>query len=193
MCKKLMFTWKAHSSLHQCLWAHKGTALTGFLFYLLKSDRTFDRHIFFLTEMFLMRLDNPWILTPLPRCLWPPRLHRQGPRGARQMGGVRPPDHRPIRGGSSAFLHHLHPQGQQHGGLQEGRLSLEPWPLTCRPLYIVIAQCHIFPTEYKKERWRLTTIDLQIIIHSNLGSNVICRSASLQSPTAISNAHNGYD
>lgn len=39
----------------------------------------------------------------------------------------------------------------------------------------------------------MTTIGLQIIIHSHLGSNVICRSASLQSPTAISNAHNGYD
>lgn len=56
------------------------------------------------------------------RCLWPPCLHRQRSGGARKVGGVWTADHRPIWGGAPALLHYLHPQGEQHGGVQEDGL-----------------------------------------------------------------------
>lgn len=41
------------------------------------------------------------------------------------MGGVWAADHRPVGGGALALLRHLHPQGEQHGGVQEDRLCLD--------------------------------------------------------------------
>lgn len=68
------------------------------------------------------------------RCLWPPCLHRQRSGGARKVGGVWTADHRPIWGGAPALLHYLHPQGEQHGGVQEDRLVVHSsiqWPVYC--------------------------------------------------------------
>lgn len=41
------------------------------------------------------------------------------------MGGVWAADHRPIGGGAFTLLHHLYPQGEQHGGVQEDQLGLD--------------------------------------------------------------------
>lgn len=75
-----------------------------------------------------------WLICPFcSRCIWPPCLHRQRSGGSWKVGGVWPTDHRPIGGGAFTVLHHLHPQGEQHGGIQEDRLSLNwspsviPW------------------------------------------------------------------
>lgn len=68
------------------------------------------------------------------RCLWPPCLHRQRSGGAWKVGGVWTADHRPIWGGASALLHYLHPQGEQHGGIQEDGLvvhSSVQWAVYC--------------------------------------------------------------
>lgn len=59
------------------------------------------------------------------RCLWPPSVHWQRYGGAWKVGGVWPSDHRPVGGGAFAVFHYVHPQGEQHGGVQEDRLVLK--------------------------------------------------------------------
>lgn len=60
----------------------------------------------------------------LSRRIWPPCLHGQRFGGSWKVGRVRATDHQPVRGGAFTLLHHLHPQGEQHGGIQEDWLSL---------------------------------------------------------------------
>lgn len=60
----------------------------------------------------------------LSRCLWPPGVHWQRYGGAWKVGGVWPSDHWAVGGGAFAVFHDIHPQGEQHGGIQEDRLLL---------------------------------------------------------------------
>ena len=83
------------------------------------------------TQFSFLPADQPWSqfwlknLCPfLSRRIWSPCLHGQRFSGSWEVGRVRATDHQLVRGGAFTLLHHLHPQGEQHGGIQEDWLHL---------------------------------------------------------------------
>lgn len=123
------------------------------------------------------------ILCPFPsRCIWPPCLHRQRSGGSWKVGGVWPTDHRPIGGGAFTVLHHLHPQGEQHGGIQEDRLSLNwspsvnPWAVHsinhCPVLPRCLPLCPIFCP--RRTQIPLFVFQLHLSCSEECGSSLLC-------------------